>query len=383
RGGGGVQTSGSGQTHAFTISGLQAATNYWYRLTVMDASGKTARCSGVFRTWPTAVGSQPVIDIWDGPVQTFGARGNPQRWVNVLGRVSDADGFEYNMAAFGTAAWPLRYRLNGGAERSLMPGPGSYTNSFLNWRRVYTTGEFNIELDWAELSAGDNTLEITAVDRLGNTSVQTVTVRYIPGATWPLLDAINWSVVERVGEAAQAVDGLWALEEESVRPVATGYDRLLAIGDVTWTDYEVTAAVTIHEIDMYRGQRPNSGGPGVGLLLRWQGHWDAPAGQETQPRWVYYPLGALGWYRLERYPDASSTQRAMHLHLDTGAATVFARDLSGMRLRMGETYMFKMRVETVAGGGQRYRLKVWRAAEAEPAGWTVDGVAPAGEQPLE
>jgi regulation of enolase protein 1 (concanavalin A-like superfamily) len=379
---GGRVTSGAGQTHAFTISGLQAATSYWYRLTATDASGKTAQCSGVVRTLPVAAGSAPVIDVWGGAVQRFGERGNPQRWVNVLGRVYDADGFETTIANFGTAGWPLRYRLNGGEERSLMLGPGSYANGLLNWRRVYTEGEFNIELERGELQAGANTVEIRAVDRVGNVSVMTVTVEYASGAVWPLPDAIDWSAVERVGDAAQAVDGLWVLEEGSVRPAATGYDRLLALGDVTWEDYEATVAVTIHEIDMYRGQRPNSGGPGVGVVLRWQGHWDAAGGLETQPRWVYYPLGALGWYRLERYPDGSSARREMHLHLDTGAATVFARDESGVRLRMGETYVFKMRVETEAGGAQRYRLKVWRAGAAEPAGWTVAGVAPAREQPL-
>ncbi|MFQ3633008.1 fibronectin type III domain-containing protein [Roseiflexus sp.] len=373
---GGTLTRGVGQTHSFSVSGLQPATTYWYRLTVSDGSGRTAACSGMVRVRPTAVGSAPVIDVWGGAVQTFGARGNPQRWVNVLGEVSDADGFAVNIATFGTSAWPLRYRLNGGAERSLMLGPGYYENNMLNWRRVYNAGEFNIELDRSELNPGENTLVITAVDRLGNMSEQTVTLRYVAGQTWPLPYAIAWETVERVEEAAQAVDGLWGLEEGGVRPVWTGYDRLLAIGDATWTDYEVTVPITIHEIDMYRGQRPNSGGPGVGLLLRWQGHWDAAEALATQPRWVYYPLGALGWYRLERYPESSSTQRIMHLHLDTGAATVFARDLSGMRLEVGKTYLFKMRVE----GGARYRLKVWEAESAEPAGWTVEGEAPAGEQ---
>jgi hypothetical protein len=140
--------------------------------------------------------------------------------------------------------------------------------------------------------------------------------------------------------------------------------------------------VTIHEIDVYRGQRPNSGGPGVGLLLRWQGHWDAPPATETQPRWVYYPMGALGWYRLDRFPDSSSSQRIFHLHLDTGATTVFARDLTAMRLTIGETYIFKMRVQTDTGGAHRYWLKVWPAGGTEPVGWTVAGTAPAGDQPL-
>ncbi|ABQ90766.1 DUF1349 domain-containing protein [Roseiflexus sp. RS-1] len=379
---GGTLSSPLSQSHSFTIPGLQPATTYHYTLTVTDVAGNQRRATGVFRVLPTAVGSNPVIDVWGGDTQTFGARGAPQRWINVMGMVSDSDGFDTTFSNFNTPAWPLRYRLNGGADRSLMPGPGSYPESQRNWRRVYTAGEFNIEIDRNELTPGANTLEITAVDRLGNTSTRTVTLNYVAGATWPLPYAVDWQTTEQVSDAAQPVDGLWALEADSVRPVWTGYDRLLAIGDVTWQNYEVTVPVTIHEIDMYRGQRPNSGGPGVGLLLRWQGHWDAPPATETQPRWVYYPMGALGWYRLDRFPDSSSSQRIFHLHLDTGATTVFARDLTAMRLTIGETYIFKMRVQTDTGGAHRYWLKVWPAGGTEPVGWTVAGTAPAGDQPL-
>ena len=36
---------------------------------------------------PTAADA-PTIDVWYGPVQNFGHNGNPQEWVNILGRVS-------------------------------------------------------------------------------------------------------------------------------------------------------------------------------------------------------------------------------------------------------------------------------------------------------
>ena len=41
--------------------------------------------------WPSAP-SKPVIHLWYGSSQTFGARGQPQAWDNVLGDVSDPAG---------------------------------------------------------------------------------------------------------------------------------------------------------------------------------------------------------------------------------------------------------------------------------------------------
>jgi hypothetical protein len=51
-------------------------------------------------------------------------------------------------------------------------------------------------------------------------------------------------------------------------------------------------------------------------------------------------------------------------------------------LTIGETYIFKMRVQTDTDGAHRYWLKVWPASGTEPGGWTVEGTAPAGDQPL-
>ena len=60
--------------------------------------------------WPTAPAA-PVINVWYGSQQTFGANGQPQQWVNVLGDVSDPGG----MAS-------LTYTLNGGAANVAVAG---------------------------------------------------------------------------------------------------------------------------------------------------------------------------------------------------------------------------------------------------------------------
>ena len=68
------------------------------------------------------------IDVWYGAEQTFGARGRPQRWLNVLGNTSDPDGVA-----------SLTYSLNGGSEVSLNLGPDDF--------RLDEDGDFNIEID--------------------------------------------------------------------------------------------------------------------------------------------------------------------------------------------------------------------------------------------
>ena len=79
------------------------------------------------RWLPTGGGdpTPPTIDVWYGPQQVFGNVAVPQRWVNIVGKVSDSDGV--------TA---LTYSLNGGPELPLSIGPDG--------RRLEETGDFNI-----------------------------------------------------------------------------------------------------------------------------------------------------------------------------------------------------------------------------------------------
>ena len=73
---------------------------------------------------------------------------------NILGQVYDPDGLSV-----------LTYSLNGGAPQSLSQGP---------FRRLAEPGDFNVELDFQQLSSGNNVIAIRAVDGLGNETVETV-----------------------------------------------------------------------------------------------------------------------------------------------------------------------------------------------------------------
>jgi uncharacterized repeat protein (TIGR02543 family) len=293
---------------------------------------------------PFAVQTLPVIDIWYGSHQSFGYIGIPQQWINILGNVSDPDGIA-----------SLTYSLNGGPESSLSIGPDT--------RRLAAEGDFNVDIAYTDLISGSNQIVITATDTLDNTTIETVTVDYTSGNTWPIPYAIDWSSVAAIPDVAQIVDGLWTLEANSIRPVELGYDRLVAMGDVSWDDYEIAVPVTIHDIDP-SGYAYPSNGPVVGILMRWTGHTDDPI-YGWQPKSGYLPLGAIGMYR---WRNDSLGDR---LQMMGGDGEIVAEDTSGRKLEYDTRYIFKMRVETIAGQGGLYSFKVWEEGQPEPSEWDL------------
>ncbi len=277
----------------------------------------------------------PVIDVWYGPVQQFGQVGQPQNWINILGNVSDSDGVA-----------SLSYTLNNGPQVSLSMGPTD--------RRLNEAGDFNADIAYSDLLPGPNEVIITAVDTIGDQSTYTVTVEYSSGNKWPLPYSIDWSTVSRIDEVAQVVDGKWELTPAGVRIADTGYDRLLAIGDLSWTDYEVTVPITIHELDLDGIYPP----PGLGLLMRWTGHTDDPV-PGLQPKAGYNPHGIIGWWSW--HPEGIWALLRFYL---AGVSQTYTPEFE-------VPYVFKLRVESTPGEGGLYRLKVWPQSEAEPAEWRL------------
>ncbi len=287
----------------------------------------------------------PTIDVWYGLEQSFGQRGNPQRWVNILGKVTDPDGVA-----------TLAYALNAGPFHPLTVGSDDI--------RLVHDGDFNIEIDRDDLQAGANLVTITATDNLGHRGEVQVTVRYTPGKTWSLPYEIDWSTATSIQDVAQVVDGLWMIQDGQVRTVRSevGYDRLIAIGDVTWQDYEVTVPITFHEFvhDFKAG-----GGPGAGILLRWTGH---VALDDKQPRHGWLPIGALGWYR------------SYYMHMLGGAN---GNEIGGypetVHPELGVPYIFKLRVQSRPAQPSVYYMKVWKAGTPEPTGWPLAVAGQEGE----
>lgn len=288
----------------------------------------------------------PLIDVWHGTNQTYGVPGVTQRWMNVLGNVSDADGVD-----------TLSYTLNGGTPVDLTIGPDT--------RRLADEGDFNVDIKREDLLVGANTVTITATDTLANVSTVDVTVNYVDDQVWPLDTTMDWATLSDVTEGAQMVDGLWTLDPGGVRTVQIDYDRVIALGDYSWTDYEVTVPITVHWLDPDGFLWP-SVSPGCGLILRWRGHseWD-----DAQPAWGYSPVGATLWYDWGMDgPVAMSSDRGFY-------------ESDDMTLQLGVTYMHKFRVETAGAQGTLYRSKVWEAGQPEPTQWMLEGIEPPGDYP--
>ena len=326
--------------HAIVLPGLDPETAYHYQVTSVDAVGVPASSGDLmFATPPAGVGP-PLIDLWYGTDQSFGQLGLPQLWVNILGNVSDSDGVA-----------SLTYSLNGGPVRSLNMGPTNY--------RLAEPGDFNIDIPTADLLEDVNSVIITAVDGLNNTSVEFVTIDFASGNLWPLPYSVDWSTVSNIQDVAQVVDGLWAIESNSLRPLQVEYDRLVAMGDIAWEEYEVTVPITIYGFDPGGFMAP-SNRPGVGLLLRWLGHSDIG---NQQPEIGIDPLGAVGMYRIsEDGPPHSIEMWTNESPTSPGVSRT---------LEFGIRYIWKMRVEDIADLGPLYSLKVWEDGEPEPLDWDL------------
>jgi len=295
-----------------------------------------------------AAAAAPTIALWYGPTLTAGRRGDPQKWVNVLGNVASA-----------APLTALTYSLNGGPARPLAVGPDNM--------RLARPGDFNVELDYTDLRLGANSVIISATDETGATTQATVTVDYRGGsATWsPQTYTYNWATATRIDDLGQVVDGEWALDGGGVRPTVFDFDRLLALGDLSWRDYTVTVPITVFGIDE-SGYTAPSNGPGVGILVRWQGHYDA--GNGITPLTGWRRLGALGWYRWQKQ-DAVFTEGFQLLGHGGRELGMNAKTLS-----FGVPYVFKLAVTTNPDPAlpATYRFKVWPASQSEPAAWDIE-----------
>lgn len=333
----------------------------------MTSTQHAIRCCAIFAlvgsaALAMAAPGDPDLTIWYGSEQTFGNNGTPQQWINILGNVADTNGLS-----------DLTYQLNGAPPVSLRPKYDTVNDLSIgpDGRRLLEPGDFNVELDKADLLSGANELIITATDNTLATSQTTVTVNYDPSTYWPETYNVTWSAVSDIQQAVQIVDGQWTLDSNGLRPVVMGYDRVIDLGDLNWDDYEVTVPLTLHAIDS-NGFTYLSGSPGFGMTFRWNGHVPGSQDPDAQPRYYWWPAGGGVWY------DAGHDGP---LSIGTWAGSLDVVDTSGFQIAYDTAYIFKFRVETILGTGSQYSLKVWPAGDTEPAEWYLTGTEVALDVP--
>ncbi|MCB0991375.1 MAG: chitobiase/beta-hexosaminidase C-terminal domain-containing protein [Acidimicrobiales bacterium] len=353
-----TDTGTYGLNHEVMLTGLAPATTYNLTITSTDFNGRTDS-DGSQASTQSDDGS-PSIEFFYGDEQTVGARGDAQRWFNLIGNVADANQIT-----------SITYKLNGGASTAVNIGPSPSGAP----RRLDAVGDFNVDVLLSSLTLGENTIEVTARDEFGNETSRTATVIKVDGEVVPAV-GIDWSKVDDLGSSVSPVDGDWEIQGSGLRSVAPGYDRIIAIGDTSWTSYEVSTTFTVNSVTADRDDQP-SNGAGVGVFVRWNGHNDSLL-SGSRPAVGFYPdasadptpFGALMWLA---DPDAPDPDEIQILEADTGQAIAQPAG-SALDFAPGSTYNLRAKVE-----GNTYSLKIWTSGTSEPGSWltyTADGDDP-------
>jgi hypothetical protein len=118
--------------------------------------------------------------------------------------------------------------------------------------------------------------------------------------------------------------------------------------------------ITIKAIDEGGFPAP-SNGPGVGVLVRWQGHYDLNG---ILPRVGWRQLGALAWHRWAKNGNVISSGYEL---LGDGGILLASNARS---VTFGETYLFKVNIQSnTPDQPATYRFKSWNIMDPEPAAW--------------
>ncbi|MEM9011053.1 MAG: cadherin-like domain-containing protein, partial [Pseudomonadota bacterium] len=285
-----------------------------------------------------------VIDLWYGETQTFGAPGEAQTWVNILGNVA-------------SDVTDLSYSLNGGAAVDLVIGPDT--------RRLQESGDFNIDIAYADLdgSAAVDVVTIIATLLDGSTVTQDVTVAYEDGAVWDANYAIDWDTVTNIQDVVQVVDGDWSIQNGGLRLNQLGYDRVVAFGDESWDNYELQMSVTTHDLTNIDPNGRDGGGFAIGML--WTGHTDDPI-SGFQPKAGWEP-GAAFFYT--NNDGVGAGKFALH----PSENFFWTLDSKTMTLEEDVTYNIVVRVEQTNIYDRTYQIKIWEEGTSEPTAWTLEG----------
>lgn len=290
------------------------------------------------------------IQIWYGVEQEFGQNGLAQNWINILGTVWKHQSND-----------KLSYQLDGGVFIPLTVGKTK--------RRLVRTGDFNIDIEALPLlekipPGGSSQHEILIkLTRASRPPVQkTVAFTLHRPEHIPEYQQVDFSNVSNLQQTLQITDGAWAIHQDRLHAVIPGYDRIIALGSRDWRDMEVEFDVEILAIDEAGFEAP-SNGPGLGVVLRWQGHHDW---NKAQPAIGWWPFGAIGMFRWR-----PNWQEPRFIIMGN-KAKLLAFDETGQGILPEKKYRIKMQVITESDNRSKYRLKYWQTDMVEPVEWLLE-----------
>ena len=144
------------------------------------------------------------INLWYGSYQNFGHLGNPQRFINILGNINTPNDISIKSST---------YTINGSDEIPFALGSDLH--------RLAKTGDFNLEINLAELYPGENNLVINATNTFGKSISQKVVVNYTAEQQCSLPYSVDFAEVENIQDVAQIVDGQWTIENGGAKTVSS------------------------------------------------------------------------------------------------------------------------------------------------------------------
>ncbi len=236
--------------------------------------------------------------------------------------------------------------------------------------RLAALGDFNVDLDVQDCLEGTNQLVLEISDSAGNQLTQEMKFEYTNGKPWPMPYHIKWAEVEDIQSVVQVVDGEWEITEEGIHNLDTYYDRVIALGDSSWQNYEVSTTVIFHDFTPPTKGPPTYNVSHAAIASRWPGH-DVDS---LQPYRKWYPLGATSEFRLTK--DLDSCRWRIFDGNKPGFDRFYVEQTSQdyRQIGLNKTYGMKHRVETIGPGRTQYSVKLWPYDRPEPEQWDFQGI---------